>query len=129
MYYTFSVPPDSLKCPSSDWLHFAGSCYHSYGAGYELSWNEAQDYCLSQGGNLMSVGSEDEANAVLSHYVLEDFSLSDVFWIGLRRKIDADGEKFNKDYEWIDGSLNDYSHFARNSKIIFYSVQSRYSSF
>ena len=96
-----------------DWLHFGGSCYRSYGAGNELTWNEAQDYCLSQGGNLMSVGSEDEDNAVLQHYVLEDFSLTDVFWIGLRRKMDAEGEKYNKDYAWIDESLNDYSHFAR----------------
>ena len=96
-----------------DWLLFGGSCYRSYGAGSELSWNEAQDYCLSQGGNLMSVGSEEEDNAVLQHYIINDFSLTDVFWIGLRRKMDAEAENYNKDYEWIDGSLNDYSRFAR----------------
>ena len=112
-----TVPPDHLKCPSDEWLLFGGSCYYSYGAGSELSWDEAQGYCQSQGGNLMSVGSEEENDAILKHYVFDDLSLSNIFWVGLRRKQDANGESFQNDYEWVDGSLNDYNRFARNKNI------------
>ena len=107
-----SVSPDALKCPNSEWLLFEGSCYRPYGATNELTWAEAQDYCASQGGNLMSVGSGEESDAVLKHYVFDTLSLTDLFWIGLRRKEDAQGEDFEKDYEWVDGSLNDYKHFV-----------------
>ena len=112
-YATFiAVSPDALKCPNSEWLLFEGSCYRPYGATNELTWAEAQDYCASQGGNLMSVGSGEESDAVLKHYVFDTLSLTDLFWIGLRRKEDAQGEDFEKDYEWVDGSLNDYKHFV-----------------
>ena len=95
-----------------EWSHYEGSCYQAYGTGKELSWNEAQDFCVSQGGNLLSVGSEEEEHEVLYRFIFDEMTLTDVLWMGLRRKIDADGESFKNDYEWIDGSLNDYSRFA-----------------
>ena len=108
-----------MKCPSDEWLLSGGSCYHSYGTVNELTWDEAQGYCESQGGNLMSVGSKEEDDAILKHYVFEDLSLSNIFWVGLRRKQDANGESFENDYEWVDGSLNDYNRFARNENIYY----------
>ena len=60
----------------------------------------------------MSVGSGEENDAVLKYYVFDELSLTDLFWIGLHRKGDAEGEDFEKDYEWVDGSLNDYKHFS-----------------
>ena len=63
----------------------------------------------------MSIGSKEEDDAVLKHYVFDDLSLTDIFWVGLRRKQDANGESFQNDYEWVDGSLNEYKRFAGNA--------------
>ena len=114
--HSFSVPPDNLKCPTDTWLHYASSCYQAYAAGSERSFSEARAFCQSQGGDLMSVGSQEEEQSVVQP-ILDNYQLSDIFWIGLERKMDATGEDFMSDYEWIDGTLLDYNHFAGNTII------------
>ena len=104
------VPPDSLKCPNDEWMKYGPSCYKAYSA-EKRSFAEARGYCQSQGGDLMSVGSNEEEASILKP-IVEQFKVSNIFWIGLYRSIDAVGESYETDYEWVDGSLKEYNHFA-----------------
>ena len=111
------VPTPALKCPSEDWLHYGSSCYKAYSLGFERSFSEARAYCQSEGGDLMSVGSLEEEDSVIRPIVIDQYKVSNIFWIGLKRKMDAQGEDFKNDYVWTDGTLLDFNHFARNSHI------------
>ena len=78
------MPPETLKCPSVEWSHYEGSCYQAYGTGKELSWNEAQDFCVSQGGNLLSVGSEEEEHEVLYRFIFDEMRSSPLNSVKIR---------------------------------------------
>ena len=59
----------------------------------------------------MSVGSVEEETNVLKQLV-DSYKVTSVFWIGLFRTTSATGESYDKDYEWVDGTLKEYNHFA-----------------
>ena len=82
-----------------------------YSSGYERSFTEARAYCQAQGGDLMSVGSAEEETNVLKQ-IVDNYKVMSIFWIGLFRAMSAEGESYEKDYEWVDGSLKEYNHFA-----------------
>ena len=100
-----------MKCPNDDWLHYGSTCYMAFSYGYERSFTEARGFCQSQGGDLMSVGSVEEETNVLKQLV-DSYKVTSVFWIGLFRTMSATGESYDKDYDWVDGSLKEYNHFA-----------------
>ena len=100
-----------MKCPSDDWIHYGPSCYRAYSYGDSRSFTEARAFCQSQGGDLMSVGSVEEETNVLKPMV-DDYRVTDIFWIGLYKIMSAIGESYEKDYAWVDESLKQYNHFA-----------------
>ena len=105
------MPPESLKCPNDEWMKYGPSCYKAYTAENSRSFNEARAYCQSQGGDLMSVGSNEEEESILRP-IVDQMKVSNIFWIGLSRSMGAVGESYETDYEWVDGSLKEYNHFA-----------------
>ena len=120
--FYFIFIDDREFCPESTgyypWKKYESSCYHFFGVDTaswqykdERSFDEARQYCQSKGGDLMSVGSQQEEESVLPKVVPQGYMIKS-FWIGLRRKNDAYGEEFQKDYEWMDGTATDYQHFS-----------------
>ncbi|XP_041453209.1 C-type lectin domain family 4 member F-like [Lytechinus variegatus] len=63
------------------------------------TWNEAKDYCRSQGGDLAVITSH-EQNSFLNTYTLKG---EDGYWIGLS-DIDGDGK-----YTWVNNTPSGYS--------------------
>ena len=59
----------------------------------------------------MSIGSQAEEDTVLPRVIPQNY-LKKSFWIGLRRKVDAHGDEYPTDYEWMDGTQSDFQHFA-----------------
>ena len=109
------MPPDTLKCPGDDWTHYGPSCYKAYNSndGYSRSFTEARGFCQSQGGDLATIGSVEEEQNVLKPMVDSNL-VSNIFWIGLSRSEGATGESYEDDYQWVDGTLKEYNHFAGN---------------
>ena len=77
----------------------------------ERTFEEARLYCQAMGGDLMSIESQEEQDNVLPK-IIPQYYMYKNFWIGLKRKIDASGEEYPADYEWIDGTQSDFQHFA-----------------
>ena len=59
----------------------------------------------------MSIESQEEQDNVLP-IIIPEYNLYKNFWIGLKRKEDAHGEEYPAEYEWVDGTVTDYQHFA-----------------
>ena len=59
----------------------------------------------------MSVGSQEENDVVLPIIIPQGYMQKSV-WIGLQRNMDASGDEYPKDYQWMDGTETDYQHFA-----------------
>ena len=112
---------DRAFCPESigyyPWEKYENNCYHFFGIDAvgtnkeERTFEEARQLCKSKGGDLMSIGSQAEEDTVLPLVVPQQY-LTKSFWIGLRRKVDAHGEAYPTEYEWMDGTQSDFQHFA-----------------
>ncbi|XP_022084629.1 macrophage mannose receptor 1-like [Acanthaster planci] len=93
------------KCVSDNEIKFGDYCYlPSTVSGSKLrsgTWNEAENECRSQGGNLASVFSEDEQTLV---QVLS-FGFAKSYWIGLR-------QYGNSDFAWSDGTAYDKNTYS-----------------
>ena len=61
----------------------------------------------------MSVGSQQEEDNILKP-IIDEYKVMGIFWIGLYRIVGAGGEDYVNDYEWVDGTLKDFNHFAGN---------------
>uniref|UniRef100_A0A8C3ERF6 Uncharacterized protein n=1 Tax=Corvus moneduloides TaxID=1196302 RepID=A0A8C3ERF6_CORMO len=99
-----TVLPPLGGCPET-WLLFNNKCYKIFGSREDekLTWHSARSVCRELGGNLASIHS-DQVQAFLT------FHLNDVAsgtWIGLN---DINSEDT---YLWTDGSVFDYSKWAR----------------
>ncbi|XP_058475349.1 lactose-binding lectin l-2-like [Solea solea] len=82
------------SCPSF-WFSFDGRCYKYVST--QLSWADAELYCVSQGANLVSIHSEGENNFVRS--LVRNFDHAEgLTWIGL-----TDAHK-EGNWMWSDGS-------------------------
>ena len=84
----------SGECPSG-WLDYGGNayCVHADTA----TWSEAEAACVSQGGHLTSIHSDQENS------FLGSATNSNSFWIG------ANDEASEGSWTWADGSTFDYS--------------------
>ncbi|XP_017584697.1 PREDICTED: macrophage mannose receptor 1 isoform X1 [Corvus brachyrhynchos] len=99
-----TVLPPLGGCPET-WLLFNNKCYKIFGSREDekLTWHSARSVCRELGGNLASIHS-DQVQAFLT------FHLNDIAsgtWIGLN---DINSEDT---YLWTDGSVFDYSKWAR----------------
>ncbi|KAL4228716.1 chromatin-modulating protein mrc1 [Mactra antiquata] len=99
-------PTDAPQCGSlPDWKYFNGSCYfinsQKYGPGSRLTWFDARQYCMSQGGDLASVHSVQEAGFIS---VLISRTVQSDIWIGLN---DLGVDQFG----WTDGTPFDFMHW------------------
>ena len=91
------------KC-SSGWTEFRGCCYQA--SSYVMTWEKARDNCTANGANLVKIASAIENSFVL--YLSNKFAPQRrQMWIGLRYSA-AD-----KKFHWSDGTLPQYSHWAR----------------
>ena len=68
------------------------------------TWQGANDYCVHNGGHLVSIHSDDENNFVSS--LLPDSR----FWIGLIKAMKG-GQR-----HWTDNSNHDYDHWKKDGK-------------
>ncbi|XP_072021061.1 macrophage mannose receptor 1-like [Amphiura filiformis] len=100
--FTPTTPlPTATPCPTDpNWVYMHPYCYFVSGAiGVPVkSWNDANNYCMSQGGYLASIHSTTEQNFINS--IVRQIVPS--YWIGLR---ETTGKE---EYNWIDGTELDF---------------------
>uniref|UniRef100_A0A8B9LTS7 Mannose receptor, C type 1a n=1 Tax=Astyanax mexicanus TaxID=7994 RepID=A0A8B9LTS7_ASTMX len=90
-----------------EWTSFHGKCYKFVGKDSEKSWHDARQYCISQGGNLVSIRSHAE-QAFLTTMML---SASDDMWIGLN---DVNWEMR---FLWTDGKGVTFTNWAKGHPV------------
>ncbi|KAI6661260.1 Macrophage mannose receptor 1-like isoform X3 [Oopsacas minuta] len=74
----------------------------------KISWTAAQDSCISWGGNLTTIKSQQEDTLL---YYLTDINLYFASWIGLNDRTNEANTNSNL-FVWVDGSDNNYRQFA-----------------
>jgi hypothetical protein len=93
---------ESEECPSCFEAEADGNryafCFH------RLSFAAAQTDCEEQGGDLISIHSEQEQSELLQ--LATDHNVSHDFWLGL-----TDAE-YEGEFEWVDGSYADYTNWG-----------------
>uniref|UniRef100_A0A8C0UYV8 Macrophage mannose receptor 1-like n=1 Tax=Cyanistes caeruleus TaxID=156563 RepID=A0A8C0UYV8_CYACU len=91
-------------CPET-WLLFNNKCYKIFGSSEEdkLTWHSARSVCRELGGNLASIHNS-QVQAFLTFHLKD---VANETWIGLN-DINSEGK-----YLWTDGSIFDYSNWAR----------------
>ncbi|XP_027025200.1 macrophage mannose receptor 1 isoform X1 [Tachysurus fulvidraco] len=105
---------------SSDWTAFQGKCYKFVGkdSSEEKSWQDARQYCIYQGGNLVSIRSQAE-QAFLTTMML---NARDDMWIGLN---DVNWEMR---FLWTDGKGVKYTNWAKGYPVSFPDSRRGYGS-
>ncbi|KAM9750923.1 galactose-specific lectin nattectin-like [Menidia menidia] len=98
-----ALPGCSLNCPSG-WTQFGSRCFIFHYT--TKTWIDAENHCLSIGGNLASIHSAEE-NKFLSDLVLRVTGVRRYTWIG---GFDAVGEKT---WLWSDGSPAKYFNWSK----------------
>ncbi|XP_041040880.1 macrophage mannose receptor 1 [Carcharodon carcharias] len=90
---------------TQDWIPFGSKCFMFYGKkeAEQLSWKNARDRCISEGGNLASVQNAKEQAFI--NMKLEGFPVN--VWIGLN-----DINKESK-YLWTEGRGVNYTNWAK----------------
>ncbi|OWK52268.1 Macrophage mannose receptor 1 [Lonchura striata] len=99
-----TVLPPLGGCPET-WLLFNNKCYKIFGSREEekLTWHSARSVCRELGGNLASIHNN-QVQAFLTFHLKD---VANETWIGLN---DINSEQT---YLWTDGSIFDYSNWAR----------------
>ncbi|XP_062849166.1 macrophage mannose receptor 1 [Trichomycterus rosablanca] len=90
-----------------EWTSFQGKCYKFVGKDNEKTWHDARQYCISQGGNLVSIQSQAE-QAFLTTKMLN--SPTDM-WIGLN---DVNWEM---NFLWTDGKSVRFTNWAKGHPV------------
>ncbi|KAM9750928.1 galactose-specific lectin nattectin-like [Menidia menidia] len=98
-----ALPGCSLNCPPG-WTQFGSRCFIFHYT--SKTWIDAENHCLSIGGNLASIHSAEENN-FLSDLILRVTGRRHVTWIG---GSDAVAEKT---WLWSDGSQADYFNWFK----------------
>ncbi|KAM5158317.1 macrophage mannose receptor 1-like [Mantella aurantiaca] len=96
-------PGKCLESSSVSWIPFRGHCYFLE-AEKVYEWGKATINCLQNGGNLVSIEDQHEADFLFGHLVL----LSDkarYFWIGAYRNVEGK-------WLWIDNTPMDYVNWG-----------------
>ncbi|KAL5010854.1 hypothetical protein ScPMuIL_013159 [Solemya velum] len=92
----------------TEWFYNNGSCYYISKDGYssddQLSWYDARDFCLSNGGDLASFHTLEESGFIISQ--ISRYSRTH-FWIGLN-ELEQTG------YSWSDGTVVNMIHWSIN---------------
>uniref|UniRef100_A0AC34R2L0 C-type lectin domain-containing protein n=1 Tax=Panagrolaimus sp. JU765 TaxID=591449 RepID=A0AC34R2L0_9BILA len=104
--------PAAIEVCDAGWSYFQGPnqngmCY-KYTAQRSIQFLNAQNACLSQGANLVSIHSKEENDYVSSLALVGtylDYHIGGVF-IGL--------QYINSEWVWLDGSKFDYQNWASN---------------
>ncbi|XP_017289120.1 ladderlectin isoform X2 [Kryptolebias marmoratus] len=96
------VAKRAVYCPSG-WAKYGSRCYYYVSASY--TWAQAENYCVSQGGNLASVHSAGEYSWLQS-YILSRTRGYPMTWIG---GSDSEQEQY---WFWSDGSRLSYRNFC-----------------
>ncbi|KAL4635258.1 macrophage mannose receptor 1-like [Arapaima gigas] len=102
-------------CPS-DWIHFHGQCYKIFGANHSdlKPWKEARNHCISLGGNLVSISSEQEQTFLTTQML----GMTADMWIGLN-DLSA-----RQQFVWTSGKGLRYTNWAKVGDMnMFYSCQ------
>uniref|UniRef100_A0A3B5MF61 C-type lectin domain-containing protein n=1 Tax=Xiphophorus couchianus TaxID=32473 RepID=A0A3B5MF61_9TELE len=90
------------SCPPG-WTQFGSRCFIFY---YNMkTWSDAEEFCISIGGNLASIHNNEE-NSFLSDMVVRDTGSPAVTWVGGYDAV-TEGQ-----WMWSDGSKFDYTSFA-----------------
>uniref|UniRef100_A0A4W4DYJ2 Macrophage mannose receptor 1 n=1 Tax=Electrophorus electricus TaxID=8005 RepID=A0A4W4DYJ2_ELEEL len=90
-----------------EWISFQGKCYKFLGKDNEKTWHDARQFCISQGGNLVSIGSQAE-QAFLTTMM---FTTYDDMWIGLN---DVNWEMR---FLWTDGKGVQFTNWAKGHPV------------
>uniref|UniRef100_A0A3B5M025 C-type lectin domain-containing protein n=1 Tax=Xiphophorus couchianus TaxID=32473 RepID=A0A3B5M025_9TELE len=90
-------------CPLG-WTWFQDRCYLFVDA--ELDWAEAEQYCISHGGNLASIHCQEEY-AFIRNFIFHVAGNSRRTWVG-----GYDG--IEKRWLWSDGSSFEFAHWHNN---------------
>ncbi|XP_026888044.2 macrophage mannose receptor 1-like isoform X2 [Electrophorus electricus] len=90
-----------------EWVSFQGKCYKFLGKDYERTWHDARQFCISLGGNLVSIGSQAE-QAFLTTMM---FNTHDDVWIGLN---DINWEMH---FLWTDGKSVRFTNWAKGHPV------------
>ena len=77
-------------------------------AGNHISWSDAQDMCISWGGNLATIKSK-QIDTLL--YYLTNINTHFATWIGLNDRDNEAGTDASE-FVWVDGSDSTYRQFA-----------------
>uniref|UniRef100_A0A2C9KE90 Macrophage mannose receptor 1-like n=1 Tax=Biomphalaria glabrata TaxID=6526 RepID=A0A2C9KE90_BIOGL len=96
------TPTPSTSCADPSWQYFNGSCYY-LSSHDPMTWYQARQKCLSSGGDLVSILSEDENNFLITW--LSRTGGSQV-WIGFNQ---LDQEE----YVWSDGMPTNFVAWGR----------------
>ncbi|TKR82375.1 hypothetical protein L596_016112 [Steinernema carpocapsae] len=103
-----SAAPDCPLACASEWTGFAqtGYCYKVF---FQMKWEDAENFCLTQGGHLASIHSDAEnefvADLASTH---KNFQYADQTWIGGYSKSHS-----NMDWAWTDGTPYDYHNWQQ----------------
>ncbi|KAG2458572.1 MRC1 protein, partial [Polypterus senegalus] len=94
------------KCPDG-WNSYSESlyCYKLFKKEIRnrKTWHEARDYCISRGGNLLSVHSQEEQNKIYSSI---GYYYNEAAWIGLNNLDPGAG------YVWSNGRPTNFENWA-----------------
>ncbi|XP_061094630.1 macrophage mannose receptor 1-like isoform X1 [Conger conger] len=95
-------------CPP-DWITFQGKCYKIIGttSGEKKPWQEARTYCISLGGNLVSIVNEKEQHFLTTRL----FGLNMDMWTGLN---DVNSEMR---FLWTDGKGVYFTNWAKGHPV------------
>jgi len=96
-YSGCQASPPSTNCQAG-WSAFNGKCYKSFSE--KKTWDEAEDECVKEEANLVSLHSEEE-----HQFVVGLNGGSGIHWLGGRRDHD--------NFVWSDGTPWDYNNWAR----------------
>lgn len=96
---TTTVLPEA-QCESFEWNKYNDHCYRYFDT--PLSFGDAELFCQSKGGHLISIGSADEENNL---YSVNSYGY-EFMWIGLRQDEAGEGG-----YAWTDGSPLDFTNY------------------
>lgn len=97
VYMQSDVPPDAFE--------FNGHYYYVYNINTGTTWEEAKQYCESQGGYLATITSPEE-QAFISSLVQNQKKRS--YWIGLT------DEEESGDWKWVTDEPFSYSNWGQN---------------
>ncbi|CAJ0923540.1 unnamed protein product, partial [Mesorhabditis belari] len=86
------------------WSYLAKTASWYKGFGQWMTFDEAEAYCASRKGHLVSIHSQEENDFVWK--LAKNFPANRSFWIGLKRNPDK-GNAF----EWTDGSSVDFTNW------------------